>query len=89
MRRSRHDGKTLSLYDSSYEVKQYGDQIFGVKMEDKMTTTKKLNSIAVNTIFARVLNTDPAQEAQVAHEKILFKRGYKISGEREIAIMFK
>ena len=68
---------------------KYGDQIFGMNMEDKMTTTKNLNSIAVNTIFARVLNTDPAQEAQVAHAKILFKRRYKIFGEREIAIMFK
>ena len=60
-----------------------------MKMEDKMTTTKKLNSISVNTIFSQVLNMDPVQEAPGAHNKMLFERGYNIFGKREIAVMFK
>ena len=49
-----------------------------MKMEDKMTITKKLKSFAVNYIFAQVFNTDPTQEAPGAHKKISSERGYKM-----------
>ena len=60
-----------------------------MKMEDKMTTTKNLNSIDVNYIFDQVLNMDPTQEAPGAHVQMSPQRGYKLFGEREIAVMFK
>ena len=54
-----------------------------------MTTTKNLNSFAVYAIFSWVFKMDPTQEAPGAHKKMLFKRGYKIFGKREIAVTFK
>ena len=60
-----------------------------MKMEDNMMTTKNLESIDVNAIFAQLLKTDPAQEAPGAHKKTMFKMGYKIFGKREIAVTFK
>ena len=60
-----------------------------MKIEDKITTTKNLNSIAVKAIFSWVLKTDPIQEAPRAHKQISFKRGHKMFGESEIAVMFK
>ena len=41
-----------------------------MKMEDKITTTKSLNSISVNAIFDQVLKTDPTREDPGAHEKM-------------------
>ena len=38
-----------------------------------MIITKKLKSISVNAIFAKVLNIDTVQEAPGAHEKFLSK----------------
>ena len=35
-----------------------------MNIEDKITTTKNLESIAVNAIFSQILNTDPAQGIQ-------------------------
>ena len=58
-------------------------------MEDKLTITKNLNSIAVNAIFSFVLKTDPMQEAPGVHKKMLFKRSYKIFFKRSIAVIFK
>ena len=54
-----------------------------------MIITKKLKSISVNAIFAKVLNIDTVQEAPGAHEKISFERGYKTFGKREISVIFK
>ena len=89
MKRSGHDRKPPSPYEPYFEGKRYGPQLFVMKMEDKITTTKNLNSIAVNDIFSQVLKTDPAQEAPGAHEKMSFERGYKMFGDRETAVMFK
>ena len=88
LRRSVRDIKPPSPW-AIFEGKQYGAQLFSINMEDKMNTTKNLNSIALNTIFDQVLNVEPAQEAPGAHEQISFKKGYKIFSEREIAVMFK
>ena len=49
---SGHDRKTSSPYELYFEGNRYGAQLFGMNMEDKMTTTKNLNIIAVNAIFA-------------------------------------
>ena len=54
-----------------------------------MMNTKNLNSINVNVIFYQVFKTDPAQEGPIVHDQIPFERGYKMFGEREIAVMFK
>ena len=45
-----------------------------MKIEDNMTTTKNLNSIAMNAMFSQVLNMDPAQEVPGAHEQMSFER---------------
>ena len=50
----------LTPYDTYFEGKQYGPQLFSTKTEDKMKTNKNLNSIAVKAIFDQVLNMDPA-----------------------------
>ena len=89
MRRSGRDRKPPSSYEPYFEGNWYVAQIFGMNMEDNMTTTKNLNSIDVNTIFAQVLKTDPTQEAPGAHKQMPFERGYNLFGERGIAIMFK
>ena len=60
-----------------------------MNIEDNMTTTNSLKSISVNAIFAQVLKTDLTQEAPEAHKKIMFERGYKMFGEREIVVMVK
>ena len=60
-----------------------------MNMEDKMTTTKRLNIIAVNAIFAQLLKRDPTQEDPGAHKQIPFEKSYKMLGEREISVMFK
>ena len=54
-----------------------------------MTTTKNLSSIAVNSIFAQVFNTDPVQEDPGVNNKISFERGYKMFGQRAITVIFK
>ena len=60
LRRSRRDRKTPTPYEPYFEGERYEAQLFGMNMEDKMTTTKRLNSISVNATFDQVLNTDPA-----------------------------
>ena len=60
-----------------------------MKIEDKMMTNKNLKSIAVNAIFAQILNTYPVQEAPGENGKFSFEKGYKMFDEREISIMFK
>ena len=47
LRRYGHDRKPPSPYDPYFEGKRYGYQLFSMKTEDKMTTTKNLNIIAV------------------------------------------
>ena len=63
LRTSGRNRKLPSPYEPYFEEKRYGSQLFGMNFEYKMTTTKNLNIIAVNTIFDQVFNTDPAQEA--------------------------
>ena len=46
-----------------------------MNLKDKMKTTKNLNSIALNAIFAQVFKTDPTQEAPGAHKQMLFEGG--------------
>ena len=58
-------------------------------MEDNMMTTNNLDIMALNAIFDQVLNKDPVQEDPGAHAQMLFGWGYKIFGEREVAVMFK
>ena len=53
-----------------------------MNMKDNMTITKSLSRISVNAIFAKVLKTDPTQEAPGVHTKIPFERGYKMLGKR-------
>ena len=60
-----------------------------MNMKDKMTTTKNLHSIDVNTIFAQLLKTDPMQEVPGFHEQMSFERGYNMFDKRAIAVMFK
>ena len=60
-----------------------------MKMEHKITTTKNMNSIAVNAIFSQVFNTDPVQEAPLAHGKMSFEWGYNMIDESTISIMIK
>ena len=64
---SIHDIKPLSSHESSFEVNRYRAQLFGMNMEDNMTTTKNLNSIAVRAIFDQVLKMDPKQKAPGAY----------------------
>ena len=60
-----------------------------MKMEDNMATTKSLNSIALKSIFAQIFKMDLTQEAPGAHKQMLFKRGYKMFGKKQISVMFK
>ena len=89
MRRYGHDIKPPSPYESSFEGNQYGAQLFDMNMEDKMLTTKSLNSIYMNDIFDQVLKTDHTQEATGAHKKISLERGYNMFGERVIVVISK
>ena len=82
LRRYGCDRKPPSRYEPYFEGKRYGAQLFGMKMEDKMTTTKNLNSIYVNAIFSQVFKTDPKQEYPVAHRKMSLERGYNMFGKR-------
>ena len=86
---SGRDRKPPSLYDPYLEGKQYGDQLFGMNMEYKMTTTNNLNSVAMHAIFAQVLKSDLMQEAPRVHNKMFFERVYNIFGERAISVLFK
>ena len=63
LRTSGRNRKIPFPYEPYFEEKRYGSQLFGMNLEDNMTTTRNLNIISVNTIFDQVLNTDPAQEA--------------------------
>ena len=67
--------KKPSPYEPYFEGQQYVAQLFGTKVENKMTTTNNPKSIAVNAIFSQVLKTDPTQEAPGAHEQMTFGGG--------------
>ena len=52
------------------------------EIDTGMNTTKNMNRVDVNAIFAQVLSTDPVQEATGVHEKISFEREYRMFGNR-------
>ena len=56
-------------------------------MGNKMNTTRSLYIIAVNAIFAKVLQIESAPEAPGGQEQISFERGYKMFVERALDVM--
>ena len=58
LRRYETDRKPTSPYDPYFEGEIYRAQLFDMNIEDKMTTINNMNSIALNAIFAQLLNTD-------------------------------
>ena len=68
LQRSAQDRKYRYLYEPYFDGKSYGSQIFGVEMVNKMTTTRNLNRISVNSVFMQVLQTESSPEATGVHE---------------------
>ena len=70
LRSSACNRKPPTPHEPYFDGKQYGAQPIGVKIGNKMTNTRSLNSISMNAFFMQVLQTESAPEAPVVHKQI-------------------